>query len=116
MSKRYIQKRFEVEAVQWTGDNFDECQKFSGGKCRIDSEEFKSLCISNNDWVRPGDYIVKIEGEIVAFQKEDFERMCEELTVDYAYKEFIKMFTSALEAEGTPICKELLEAREKLAK
>jgi hypothetical protein len=62
--KRYRKRPVVVEAVQWTGDNFEEVLRFTGG---IGVADESGLYISLPDWTmyaEPGSYIVKgVRGE-----------------------------------------------------
>lgn len=70
-----------VEALQYTGENKEECFDFMGF-IRLDDKG--NIHISNSKWsfiVSPGDWIVKCEGMINSFWNSTFSSMFEEISM-----------------------------------
>ena len=69
---KYVKKPVVIEAVQWTGENYDECMNFMGQDCgnKLAYEDHQEHCIntgeiqidtlegrltaSKNDWIIKG--------------------------------------------------------------
>lgn len=82
MLKTYISKPREIQAIQYTGDNFDEIKKFVGVICDLHTR-------SKDPWIPPdiymdfggyyivasyGDYVFKnMFGKVCTASKCDFE-------------------------------------------
>lgn len=73
---KYLKKQLLVEAMQWTGNNWDEIEKFApydvscfnGKDLRIQTLEGQMMC-------HRGDYvIIGIDGELYPCKKEIFEK------------------------------------------
>ena len=74
MVLRYRKKPVVIEAVQWTGRNFDEVNEFTGGKCYIghlDRLYIESL--EGDHQSKWGDFIIKgVQGEFYSCDQEIF--------------------------------------------
>lgn len=74
---KYIKKPIPIEAIQWTGNNFDQLWKFAGDKVWIDESGYlnvKTLEGSFRSKNRVGDYLIKgIKGEFYICEKQIFE-------------------------------------------
>ena len=91
MIQKYRKRPTVVEAVEWTGDNYDEVKSFVG-KCLIGEtmlgEDILELTITNDcgDWgyARFGDMIIKDEyGNFIVMNPEWFKKNYEKCyTVD----------------------------------
>lgn len=85
MLKTYISKPREIQAIQYTGDNFEEIKKFTNTACDLLGE----LSLYNppdiyidfgryNDVVKYGDYLFKNTcGSVVIVSKDEFENIYE---------------------------------------
>ena len=81
MANKYVKKPISVEAVQYTGKNFDEVQSFC-----IDAfieDGWLYVPTLEGDMRAPskaGDYVIKgIKGEFYICEKKIFEEMYEEV-------------------------------------
>ena len=81
MIKRYRKKSTIIEAVQWTGDNYDEIQDFVDGECCLAIGSFLYVeTLDGFEEVRKGDYIIKdIENEFYLCKEGIFNRTYEEV-------------------------------------
>lgn len=87
--KRYRRKPVVVEAIKYTGFNFDECAEFMSWR-KSQSLQTSSLsvpnipiCIAGSMYALAGDYIVKgSKGEIYSCKPDTFEEMYEEVETD----------------------------------
>lgn len=76
MVKKYLKKPIPIEAVQYTGDNFDELQSFAGNDVYIqDGYVFVHTLEGDMKMAhQTGDYLVKgIHGEFYFCEKNIFE-------------------------------------------
>lgn len=79
MIRKYKKKPIIIEAVQFTGDNFEECCKFVGTQNLNDgtSEDEKYIGISTLEGdhnTSVGDYIIKgVQGEFYPCKPDIFE-------------------------------------------
>lgn len=92
--KRYVAKPVEVEAILWTGDNYDEIVDFCNGNCRLDDGR---LIIETLEGTVPsggerrtivGCYIVKgVRGEFYPVRSYVFEMKYNEVVpgVDFPF-------------------------------
>lgn len=83
MIKRYA-KQIEIEAVQFTGDNFKEIIDFARPhiKRRIIKGVNALILYVGDDWpirVRPGDYVVRENGKYQLRKRKNFERVYMEI-------------------------------------
>lgn len=91
--KKYRKKPVIIEAVQWNGENFDECMNFMGETCgnKVAYEDYKELCLSSKEIIihtlegdmiaSKGDYIIKgINGEFYPCKPDIFTKTYEEIT------------------------------------
>lgn len=73
---KYIKKPISIEAIQWTGSNFDEISAFMGEKNPIVNSQ-NQLVISTLEGdmrANVGSYIIKgVEGEFYPCHKDIFE-------------------------------------------
>lgn len=80
MTKKYIKKPIPVEAVQYTGKNFDEVQSFCTDAFTEDG--WLKVHTLEGDMKAPnrtGDYVIKgIKGEFYICEKSIFEKTYEE--------------------------------------
>lgn len=86
MVKRYVKKSVTIEAIQWTGCNFDKIQEFVG----FNNTCLRCACISRQteiyiptpegaEYASIGDYIIKFsDGEIRTCGANFFESTYEE--------------------------------------
>lgn len=90
--KKYRKKPVEIQAVIWTGANFDECMKFMGenGGNKIAYEDKEEHCIrmgtlpvktvAGNIVATKGDYIIKdVKGEFYPCKPDNFHLTYEEV-------------------------------------
>jgi len=65
MSKKYVKKAVEVEAVEWKGDNAKVLQKFCGKALNhyFDKEAFVAT-LNGQETANPGDFIVRYDDEL----------------------------------------------------
>ena len=80
MIKRYRKKPVVIEAVQWTGDNKVEIQKFMGRY--LDGGAMQNLIVPTLEGpliATKGDYIIKgVHGEFYPCKPDIFEQTYEE--------------------------------------
>ena len=77
MVKKYRKKPIIVEAVQWTGDNYDEIFHFTQGKCYLayccDDEELYIETLEGDMRAKEGCFIIKGKtGEFYPCREEIF--------------------------------------------
>ena len=86
MIKRYIKKPVIIEAVQWTGHNFDEIQDFveHGNVKFVRETNPPAICIITNHralYLMAGGYVVKSSyNGFDTYTKNDFEWTFKEAT------------------------------------
>ena len=89
---KYRKKPVVIEAVQWTGKNYDECMNFMGEDCghKLAYEDYEERCIetgeilidtpegrmtaSTNDWIIKG-----IKGEFYPCKPDIFDKTYEKI-------------------------------------
>lgn len=79
--KKYVKKPIPIEAVQYTGNNFDELQEFAGNDIYIqDGQVYIHTIEGDMKMVNPtGDYLIKgVRGEFYFCEKDIFEETYEE--------------------------------------
>lgn len=86
MIKTYVKRPVEVQAVQWTGDNFEEIWEFMKDSDRLSyvyDDAKNILCIQTleGDHYAPvGDYIIRgVKGEFYPCKPDIFEKTYDEL-------------------------------------
>lgn len=84
MVKRYIKKPTTIEAVRWTGYNFDEIQDFVGFNNayfqRTNPPKVYIPTLEGAEYASIGDYIIKFaDGEIRTCGADFFESNYEEI-------------------------------------
>jgi len=82
MIRKYIKKPISIEAVKYTGDNFDELQAFAKDDVYIqDGYVFVHTIEGDMKMVnKTGDYLIKgIQGEFYFCEKNIFEATYEEV-------------------------------------
>lgn len=79
---RYRKKPVEVEAIQWTGDNLEQCQHFLGndfGGCTTERHpggrsDITVLTLEGQHIARLGDYLIQgVQGEHYPCRPDIFE-------------------------------------------
>ena len=72
---KYTTRPQQVEAIRYTGDNYDGIREFTSGRCRV-SIISPSLTLIGEEWnqrVEVGDWIVKYSDyECEAFSDKEF--------------------------------------------
>ena len=80
MIKKYIKKPVEVEAVQWTGTNIDEIEKFAREHI-YEHTTIAKIAISTQEGIMVaniGDYIIKgVNGEFYPCKPDIFKKTYE---------------------------------------
>lgn len=86
MVKKYKTKPCEIEAIKWTGDNFEEIAKFTNYKAYMElmySSMKKELIIKTLEgdmMATVGDYIIKgLRGEFYSCKPDVFHKKYEEI-------------------------------------
>lgn len=78
----YRRKPIQVQALQWTGDNYDLLQQFvSGDKALIQevSGDLKLLSLNGYMTAHKGDYIIRtLHGEVYPCSQYSFKEIYEE--------------------------------------
>lgn len=75
---KYRKKPVEIEAVEWTGDNIDEIDGFSGQKWNVDHPFITIPTPEGNMNARVGDYIIKgVNGEFYPCKPDIFAKTYE---------------------------------------
>lgn len=83
MIKAFVKKPVKVQAVQWTGDNYEELADFIGHVRSVYhlNDEYVIIetlegccCLRNGDWI-----ICEVNGEIYLCESDIFEKTYEEV-------------------------------------
>ena len=77
---KYRKKPVVIEAVQWTGDNFDEVSEFTNGALRWDDEGLWLIIptLEGDHLARVGDFIIQgVHGEFYPCKPDIFEKTYE---------------------------------------
>ena len=78
----YVTKPQQVEAIQYTGDNYDEIYTLTDGSMTRAGKLIPRLTLIGDEWnqaVDVGDWVVKYDTlECVAFRDEEFKEKFEE--------------------------------------
>ena len=81
---KYTTRPQQVEAIRYTGDNYDEIREFTNGSVTRASIIFPSLTLIGEEWnqrVEVGDWIVKYSDyECEAFSDKEFRATFKEET------------------------------------
>lgn len=83
MIRKYIKKPISIEAVQYTGDNFDELQAFAKDDVYIQDGLVYVHTLEGDMKMKNkvGDYLIKgVRGEFYFCEKDIFEETYEEAT------------------------------------
>ena len=88
MIKTYIKRPVEVQAVQWTGENRDEIEEFTGGKAIFmdwlygKTPDLIIPTLEGNHQALVGDYIIRgVKGEFYPCKPDIFVQTYEESVV-----------------------------------
>lgn len=86
MVKKYKTKPCEIEAIKWTGDNFEEISKFTNCKAYMElmyssmKEELIIKTLEGDMMSTVGDYIIKgLRGEFYPCKPDVFHKKYEEI-------------------------------------
>lgn len=81
MVKKYIKKPIEVEALQWTGENLSEVEKFTNGQIRHEHGGVIYVKTLEGDmYAYAGAYIIKgVNGEFYPCKGDIFEKTYSEV-------------------------------------
>lgn len=78
MIKQYRKKPVVVEAVQWTGENYDEIVEFTRSKAELYSGYLMIPTLEGDHFAPIGDYIIKgVAGEFYPCRPDIFEQTYE---------------------------------------
>lgn len=79
MIKQYTKKPVTIEAVQWTGDNLEEVEKFTDLQASVVCGQLIIPTLEGTHIASEGDYIIKgIKGEFYPCKPDIFEQAYEE--------------------------------------
>lgn len=94
---KYRMKPVIIEAIQWTGQNFDEIKKFAGDNVEIRNNELIIKTLEDGAFgqaihaATPWDYIIKgINGEFYFCKPDIFDKTYEKCEQPTNYDETIK--------------------------
>ena len=74
MIKRYVKKPVEVEAIQWTGDNYKDIRNFTDEKSVLLLGHLVIPTLEGDHIASVGDYIIKgVKGEFYPCKPDIFE-------------------------------------------
>lgn len=78
---KYRKKPVVIEAVQWTGKNFDDIYEFTEGKnCHMYNKSLVIMTLEGQMTANIGDYIIKgVQGEFYPCKPDIFEEIYEEV-------------------------------------
>lgn len=83
MIKTFVKKPVKVQAVQWTGDNYDEISSFTNGDfCQYDEI---IVIMTNAGWryIEKADWIIRgVNGEFYPCKPDIFEKTYEEVLIN----------------------------------
>ena len=78
MIKQYRKKPVVVEAVQWTGENYDEIVEFTRSKAKLYCRSLVIPTLEGDHFASKGDYIIKgVAGEFYPCKPDIFEQTYE---------------------------------------
>jgi len=78
----YRKKPVVIEAIQWTGDNFDELERFTDNSSLVKffNHELFIYTLEGKMHASVGDYIIKgVEGEFYPYNPDIFEKTYEKV-------------------------------------
>ena len=79
---KYTTRPIQVEAIRYTGDNYDEMYTLTGGSMTRAGKVIPRFTLIGDEWnqaVDVGDWVVKYDTlECVAFNDEEFKEKFEE--------------------------------------
>lgn len=76
MIRKYVKRPIPIEAIQWTGDNFDELEDFAGSNVWVEDGYLFVMTLEGafKSKNKVGDYLIKgIKGEFYICEKKIFE-------------------------------------------
>ena len=80
MIKKYVKKPVTIEAVKWTGDNFEEIESFTNTKAFIKCGQLIIPTLEGTHIASIGDYIIKgVKGEFYPCKPDIFAETYEEV-------------------------------------
>lgn len=83
MIKTFAKKPIQVQAVQWTGDNYEEIANFVGRigfPCSFDKDSVIIETLENDYYAIKGDWIIRgIDGKFYLCDPDIFEKTYEEV-------------------------------------
>lgn len=83
MIKTFVKKPVKVQAVQWTGDNYEEVADFVGYirfPCCLDKDSMFITTLEGDHYARKGDWIIRgVNGEFYPCKPDIFEKTYEEV-------------------------------------
>lgn len=86
MIKTFVKKPVKVQAVQWTGDNYEELADFVGHirfTYSLDKDSVIIETLEGDHYARKGDWIIRgINGEFYPCKPDIFEKTYVEVTHD----------------------------------
>lgn len=126
---KYINKYEIIEAVQWTGDNYDEICNFIGEKLERDSSELinnepaclvinvpvEELNIMTIELLYVGDYICKLRNEYYPYKRKSFELKYRPF-VDNQPEQIITLMEAIMHCKEKIDCTQCGKEHEQLAK
>ena len=72
--KKYVKKPVEVEAIQWTGDNYEDIRNFTNGESVLLIDDLVIPTLEGDHMASVGDYIIKgVKGEFYPCKPDIFE-------------------------------------------
>ena len=80
MIKQYTKKPVQIEAVQWTGNNYGEVEEFVGMNCEVLCGYLLINTLEGTHMANEGDYIIKgINGKFYPCKPDIFEQTYDEV-------------------------------------
>lgn len=78
---KYKTKLEYIDAVHWTGDNYEDVSKFTGGHAYLFNKCLFVTCPSEGSMmVNTGQYLIRKNGKYVAMDEEIFNNRYEKVT------------------------------------
>ena len=79
--KKYRKKPIIIEAIQWTGKNYEDVREFVGLDCYRTENGFFIITLEGDHLALANDYIIKgIQGEFYPCKPDIFKAIYEEVT------------------------------------
>lgn len=81
MIKKYKKRPIAIEAIQFTGYNYQEIQEFAGEQCKLDkvNAQFYIHTLEGDMLISPTDYVIKgVKGEFYPCRADIFLETYEE--------------------------------------